>query len=238
MLSFIQTFGILLIIIMLLSFIVKLLKQPIILGYVLSGLVFSFLFFEDTGINEQVIIFSQLGITFLLFFMGLEFDFKSLKFLRKDIFIATLWQSIIFFAIAFGLASCFGFSLIEKVYLSILFMFSSTLLVAKWVADKKEMTSLHGKIIIGTLVIQDLFAIIILTALSVLKEESFTQILLVPLGGLVLALLAFLFARYFLNFPLRLGSKYPEFLFILSISVCFIFVEFALLLGYSSTIGA
>jgi Kef-type K+ transport system membrane component KefB/Trk K+ transport system NAD-binding subunit len=238
MLSFIQTFGILLITITILSFIVKLLKQPIIIGYVLSGLAFSFFFLEDSGVHEQVIIFSEIGITFLLFFMGLEFDFKSLKFLRKDIFIATLWQSIIFFAMAFGIASFFGFTLIEKVYLSVLFMFSSTLLVAKWVADKKEMTSLHGKIILGTLIIQDLFAIIILTAFSVLKENSLNRILLVPAGGIALAVLAFLFARYFLNFPLRLGSKYPEFLFILSISVCFIFVELAILLGYSSTIGA
>jgi len=237
-LTFIQTFGFLLIIITLVSFIVKLFKQPIIIGYVVSGAIFAFFFAETSGVHEQVIIFSEIGITFLLFFMGLEFDLKSLKYLKKDIFLTTLWQSIAFFAIAFGLASCFGFGLIEKVYLSILFMFSSTLLVAKWVADKKEMASLHGKIILGTLVIQDLFAIIILTVMSVLKESSLTKILLIPLGGVLLIVLAFVFARFVLSYPLKIASRYPELLFIMSLSVCFIFVELAPLLGYSTTIGA
>jgi len=238
MLSFIQTFGLLLLIITAISFFIKLLKQPIIIGYVLSGIVFSLFFLSQSGMAEQVEIFSEIGITFLLFLMGLEFDLSSLKYLGKDILLATLLQSVIFFGAAFGLSSFFSFSIIERVYIGILFMFSSTLLVAKWIADKKETSSLHGKITLGILVIQDILAIILLTVLDVVKESSLTRIVTIPLYGLLLVAIAFLLSKYVLNLPLKKASKYPELLFLLSLSVCFAFVELAPLLGYSTTIGA
>lgn len=235
MLSFIQTFGLLLLIITAISFFIKLLKQPIIIGYVLSGIVFGLI--SHSGMAEQVNIFSEIGITFLLFLMGMEFDLSSLKYLGKDILLATVLQSVVFFLAAFGLSSFFGFTMMERVYMGILFMFSSTLLVAKWVADKKETGSLHGKIILGILVIQDIFAIILLTVLDVLKESSLTRIVTIPLYGILLVVIAFLLSKI-LNYPLKKASKYPELLFLLSLSVCFAFVELAPLLGYSTTIGA
>src|SRR3989344_791062 len=129
MIGFIQDFGILFLITVAISFLIKLIKQPIIVGYVLSGFLFSYMFIQQKASEQQIIILSELGITFMLFLIGLEFDLKSLKYLGKDIFITSILQSVTFFLLAFGLASIFNFSLIEKVYLSILFMFSSTLLV-------------------------------------------------------------------------------------------------------------
>jgi len=238
MVMFIEQFGILFLIIVLISFIIKLFKQPIIIGYVLSGIFFTYLFQQNSSIKPEIVILSELGITFLLFLMGLEFDLKSLKFLGKDILITSTLQSVIFFFTAFGLAGLFHFSFNERIYLSILFMFSSTLLVAKWVEDKKENNTLHGKITLATLLIQDLFAIIAMTFLVLLKESSYTQVILAPLKGILLIFIAFIFARYLLNFILSLGVRYPELLFIASLGVCFIFVEISPLLGYSTTIGA
>src|SRR3989344_1644647 len=160
MLTFIQDFGILFIIIAVVCFLIKLIRQPIIIGYVLSGLFFSLFLTGQTSIGQQIISFSELGITFLLFLMGLEFDFKNLRFLGKDLVIVTFIQSVIFFTAGYVPASLLGFGVKESIYVAILFMFSSTLLVAKWVEDKKESATLHGKIILGILVIQDLFAII------------------------------------------------------------------------------
>lgn len=238
MVDFIQQFGLLFLMIVGVSFIVKLLRQPIIIGYVLSGLIFSFYFAKGNFDSEQIILLSELGITFLLFLMGLEFDLKSLKFLGKDILISTTFQTIIFFAVGYFLGSLFGFSPAMSVYLAIIFMFSSTLLVAKWLEDKKETGTLHGKITLGTLIIQDLFAIIALTILNVVKEKSLMNIFLVPVKGLALILIGIILARYVLNKPLRFSSRYPELLFVFSLGICFLFVEIAPLLGYSGTIGA
>ncbi len=238
MADFIQQFGLLFLIVVVCSYIIKLLRQPIIIGYVISGLIFNFYLVKDNFDSEQIIILAELGITFLLFLMGLEFDLKSLKYLGKDILLSTTVQSIAFFSLGYFIGSSFGFSQTACVYLAILFMFSSTLLVAKWLEDKKETTTLHGKITLGTLIIQDVFAIVALTVLNVLQEKAMIQIVLAPFKGLLLILLGILLARYILNRPLRFASKYPELLFVFSLGICFLFVEVAPLLGYSGTIGA
>ncbi|MFH1127591.1 MAG: cation:proton antiporter [archaeon] len=236
--NFIQDFGFLFLVVVAICFVVKMARQPIIVGYVLSGLIFSLYLAGDNFDGEQVIILSELGITFLLFLMGLEFDLKSLKYLGKDILITSAVQSLLFFLLAFSVASFSGFAMMERIYLSTLFMFGSTLLVAKWLEDKKETTTLHGKIILGTLIIQDVIAILALSFIGVLQERSLFKIALAPIEGITLLFIGFVLAKYGLNIPLKFASRYPELLFVSSLGVCFLFVEIALLLGYSATIGA
>lgn len=236
--DFILDFGKLLLIIVVVSFLARLLKQPIIIGYVLSGILFA-LGKSGSGLNADLIVtMSELGIMFLLFLMGLEFDLRSLKYLGKDIFILTTIQSIILFAIGFFTAYFFGFSSFDSVYLAILFMFSSTLLVAKLLEDKKDTGTLYGKITLGTLIFQDLLAIIAITVLGVVQEHEMTKIMIAPLGGIALLAIAFILARFFLNKMLKFSSKSPELLFIFSLGVCFLFIEIAPFFGYSATIGA
>src|SRR3989338_7848416 len=127
MVEFIQQFGLLFLAVVAISFLVKLLRQPIIIGYVLAGLLFNLYLTPDNFNTGYIITLSELGITFLLFLMGLEFDLKSLKYLGKDILITTTIQSLIFFLLGYGVAALFDFTLMAKVYLGILFMFSSTL---------------------------------------------------------------------------------------------------------------
>jgi Kef-type K+ transport system membrane component KefB len=220
------------------AFLVKLIKQPIIIGYVLSGLVFSFMIAEGKSLNDQIPIFAELGIIFLLFLMGLEFDFKGLKYIGKKVLFATLMQTAIFMVISLGVSSLFGYSLKMSIYLAILFSFSSTLLVVKWLEDKKESSTLHGKIILTTLIIQDVLAILALTILTVAHETSATKILWVALGGAILVLSAFAFARYILNTVLKFAVRFPELLFVFSLGVCFLFVAVSPMLGYTTTIGA
>ena len=209
MVSFLEDFGILLLIIVVVSFSAKLLKQPIIIGYVVSGLLFSSILGTRIASGELIIAMSELGITFLLFLMGLEFELKSLRYLGKDIFLTVLPQSVLFFALPFFLSGLFSFGMLERVYLSILFMFSSTLLVAKWLDDKKESSTLHGKLILGTLIVQDFLAVVALTILSIVQEGSASALLTAPLKGLLLIAAAFVLAKYLLNNILRFSSRYP-----------------------------
>ena len=234
--SFIHDFGILFLIIVFFSFIIKLAKQPIIIGYVLAGLFFSF--YLSSGNTEEIIVIAELGITFLLFLMGLEFDLKSLKYLGKDIIIATVMQSLIFFCIGFLVSLAFKFSTITSAYIGVLFMFSSTLLLAKWIHDKKETDMLYAKIAMGMTIIEDIIAIIVLTFLSVIKEKSIVTLLFAPLKGILLLILVIVFMRYVLGKLFRFTLRYPELLFVFSLGVCFLFVEIALKLKYSETIGA
>lgn len=236
--SFIHDFGILFLVIVVISFLVKILKQPIIIGYIISGFLFSLLIATGSSTEEQILSMAELGITFLLFLMGLEFDFHNLKHLGKDVFIMTGISSIIFFALAFGAAHLVGFGTEESIYLAIIFLFSSTLLVAKWLEDKKEIITLHGKITLGILIAQDVFAIVILTLLNSFQETKIVAILWVLLQGVLLILIALIFVRYLLNYLLKLAFRYPELLFVSSLGVCFLFVVLSPLLGYSTAIGA
>ncbi len=238
MISFIQEFAVLFLVIVGLSFLIKLLKQPIIIAYVIAGFIFSFYIAQAGFDTEQIIILSELGITFMLFLMGLEFDLNSLKYIGKDLFFTTLLQSVIFFIVAFILSLFFHFTWWERFYLSILFMFSSTLFVAKWLEDKKETSTLHGKIILATLIIQDIVAILTITLIAMFQHFSFTNLIMLPIQGLALVSIGFILARVALNPLLKFASKYPEFLFVLSLGVCFLFVVIAPILGYSTTIGA
>ena len=236
--NFIEQFGVILLITVAFSFIITWLKQPIIFGYILSGLFIFFFGKNFSASGNELISLAELGITFLLFLMGLEFDLKNLKFLGKDIVIVTTLQSIFFFLIGFVASHLFGFNVMESVYLAILFMFSSTLIMAKWIEDKKEGTTLHGKIILGIAVFQDFVAIIALTVLNLFQQDSLTKILLVPVGGIVLVAISFIFAKFILRKLLKFAVQHPELLFIFSMGVCFMFVEISPLLGYSTTIGA
>ncbi|MEW5896837.1 MAG: cation:proton antiporter [Nanoarchaeota archaeon] len=238
MLPFIQEFSILFIIVVVLSFFTKLVRQPIILGYVIAGLLFSFVIPESSSTAGQIITLAELGVTFLLFLMGMEFDLRNLKYLRNDILITSIIQSAVFFSIAFLAAFLFKFNLVECTYIAIIFMFSSTLLVAKWIDDKKEMSSLYGKLVLGTLMVQDLLAIIALTLINVVKEESLAGVALVPVGGIALFVISVVFAKYFLNYLFKFAVKYPELLFMFGLGICFFFVEISPLLGYSAAIGA
>ena len=110
MTTFIQQFGILIILTVGISFLMKKLKQPMILGYVLGGVAFTlFLGRYNTG-SAEIATWSELGITFLLFLMGLELDLKSLRYLGKDILLVIIPQTILFFLTAFFVSFLFGVS--------------------------------------------------------------------------------------------------------------------------------
>jgi len=254
MIDFIQAFGLLLIIITCISFLTLLLKQPIIIGYVLAGLSFSFFFSGDVGISSQIGILASIGITLLLFLMGFEFDFKQFRSLGKDIAILTGAQSIILIIISIALTSFLPFTLMERIYIAIAFTLTSTILIAKWIEDKKETASMYGKMTLGTTVFQDVIAIAAITfltinsqngVLGILKNVGFsTELILIkyivsPLVGLVLIFaFSFLMARYVLNFVLKSAAKLPELLLIASMSICFGYAIIAQVLGYSQSIGA
>src|SRR3989338_10445459 len=228
--SFISDFAVLFLVVAGISILIKLIRQPIIIAYIVSGFIFSLLV-KNASAGSQIMLLAELGITFLLFLMGLEFSLSSLKYLGRDIFIATTLQSIILFSIGLASALLLGFAINESTYLAILFMFSSTLLVAKLIDNMKETSSIHGKITLGILVVQDLFAIIILSILNLFKETEMAKILLVPAKGIILIAIAFIFAKYILNRLLKFSLRYPELMFVISLGVCFLFVEISPLLG-------
>jgi len=181
---------------------------------------------------------SEIGIAFLLFIVGIELDVKRLKDVGAIASIGALMQM----AIAFGLAALafmlIGFSSIEGIYAGIIVLFSSTMVIIKLLADKSQLDTLHGRIIVATLLVQDIVAVVVLSLIS----NSGNLSIFTLIWSIFQALLLFVFAIFFSKvlFPqlFKFAAKSQELFFLLSISVCFSFALLFASIGFSIAIGA
>ena len=231
--------GLILVMAMLVAYVAKLIKQPLIPAYIIAGLILGPIglgIIKDTEIIKSI---SEIGIIFLLFIVGIEMDFKKLKSLGLTAIITgTLQIGFTFLAGYFIFNNFLHFDQLNSIYAGLIIAFSSTMVVLKLLSDEEELLTLHGRLILGILFVQDIFVILALTIF--VGADSITIMSLLPVLGkfIGLMLFAYLLNRY-LIFPIfKFAAKSQELLFLLSLGVCFIFVMIAHLLGLSVAIGA
>ncbi len=218
----------------------KLLKQPLIIAYILAGILISTL-----GIFRQVDkslfeLLSNLGIAFLLFLVGIELKFEDLKYVGRTAVLTGLGQIVFTTVIGFILVAALGFSTLSSLYIAFAITFSSTVIIIKLLTEKNNLQSLHGKIAVGFLLVQDVVAIFALMILSGLGHQSVSALLILGTvaKGAVLAGTAYLASRYFLKFLFRLTSASLELLFVSALAWAFLMAALAGLFGFSTAIGA
>jgi len=149
----------------------RVLKQPLIVGYIFTGIIVGPYFFNLFSTNEIFETLSQLGIAFLLFMVGMHLNPRAIKEVGKVSLVTGIGQIIFTSIIGFLISLALGFSILVSVYISIALTFSSTIIITKLLYDKKDIDSLYGKIAIGFLIVQDLVAIIILMVVSSFQTE-------------------------------------------------------------------
>ncbi len=220
------------------AYIAKMLKQPLIPAYVLAGLITGPLFLGLIRSHELIYAFLEIGIAFLLFAAGLEISFKKIKEanLKKILFIGLL-QVVLIFGITYLTKGWFGLSSVQAVYMGIILAFSSTMVDIKLLSDIGELVTLHGRLVLGVLLLQDLVAIIAI-ALLTSGELSMMPVIytLLKLGGIVLV--AFLLQKFVLGKVFKFAANSPELLFICSLGVLFLFIILSYVSGISIAIGA
>ncbi len=205
--------SILFIVATVLAYISKLFKQPIIPAYILAGVILILTGLVET--NSIVSMISTLGIAFLLFIVGLELEFKRLKDVGLVSTFGGGFLCLVLFGAGFLAGSLLGFDYMPAIYIGLVIAFSSTMVVIKLLSDKSQLDTLHSRIIIGILLVQDLFAIIALFVLSTLQSFSF-----IALGkslGILVAILVVLalLSKFILPFIFRV--KVPVVLLIVII---------------------
>ncbi|MBD3259180.1 hypothetical protein GF371_00955 [Candidatus Woesearchaeota archaeon] len=238
------------------GYLMRLLKQPLIPAYVIAGLLLGpsglILFAPKINIpivtkiigaititnNDMVSTLSVMGIALMLFIVGLEIDFKKLKTVSLISSIGGSIQIIILFVAGYLIASLLGFVPLHATYLGLVLAFSSTVVVIKLLSDKRELDTLHGRIVLGILLVEDIFAIIAISIVSTTDSASAYVLLL----SLVKALLVFgvaIFAGKFI-FPhmFKFAAKSSELLFLLAVAICFLFAAVFNIIGLSIIIGA
>ncbi len=229
--------SVLIIIATLLALLASFLRQPLILAYVIAGIIIG----PVTGLVNNadfVIRLSELGIAFLLFLIGLEMDLRKLKNIGVIAAITGTFQVLITATSGFFLLTAFKIPASQAIYLALALAFGSTMIVVKLLSDKQELDTLHGRITVGILLMQDVIAIFALAFVSNMSDFSPSLISFSLLKGIALFAVTFIAARYALPSLFKRIAKSQELLFLASITWCFTLAIFANYLGYSIAIGA
>ncbi len=221
------------------SYIIRALKQPLIIGYIIAGILASPFLIKMGASTEIIDMLSEFGISFLLFIVGLHLNPKVIREIGTSSLIIGILQVGLTFGITLAAALAMGYSTIESVYIGIAISFSSTIIIMKLLSDKKQLDSLFGKISIGILILQDLVAIGILMFISSTSGSVDTQF---GFKGIIFGALVIL-ALFFIGFIvlpriMKDIAKSQELLFLFSIAWCFALAALFAYIGFSMEIGS
>lgn len=143
-----------------------LLRQPLIVTFIVVGMVAGSPLLGMRSTSESIALLSELGIAILLFLVGIKLDLKLIRSLGPVAVMTGLGQ--VAFTALFGylIGLGLGFGHVESLYVAVALTFSSTIIIVKLLSDKREIDSLHGQIALGFLIVQDL---VVVTAMIVLS---------------------------------------------------------------------
>jgi CPA2 family monovalent cation:H+ antiporter-2 len=243
--SFLQDLAIVMIVAGLVTIVFHRLKQPVVLGYILAGVIIG----PHTpplpliANDETIQTLSELGIIFLMFSLGLEFSLRKLKQVGATAFIGATLAILVMLCAGYSLGQAFGWSSIDSIFLGAILSISSTTIVIKALAELGLNKKPFAQLIFGVLIVEDILAIVMIALLSgfattgsfafadigitVLQLGSFLGILLV--AGLILV-------PRLLNYVARFKSN--EMLLITVLGLCFGVSLLAVRLEYSVALGA
>ena len=239
MLNIFTQLSLLILAVLAISFIARILKQPLIIAYIITGILISPFFISVIPENETVQTFSQMGIAFLLFMVGLHLNPKVIKEVGFISVVVGTIQIISTAVLGFFIAMFLNFSIISSLYIAFALTFSSTIIVTKILSDKSDLESLYGKISIGILILQDIVVILLLLFLSYFSKGFNTDLSFnaISYGILILVSLVFL-SIYVLPNITRFVAKNQELLLLFSIGWCFLLSALFFYFFKSMEVGA
>ncbi|HYD48787.1 MAG TPA: cation:proton antiporter [Terriglobales bacterium] len=224
------------------AFLARALRQPLLLAYLAAGAVLG----PELGLglvsdHRTVELISEIGLILLLFIIGLEIDVRKLWIAGRSLVLAGVFQFIgcVALGVAFvELSGAAGDGRYDTFYLAVAMALSSTMVVVKLLYDKLELATLPGRLTLGILVFQDLWAILVLALQPNLDNPQVTVLLgsLIKGAGLVVAGLAC--SRYLLPPLFATVAKQPEVMLIAALAWCFAMAGVASAAGLSREMGA
>ena len=223
----------------------KWLKQPLVLGYILAGFFIGpyFKWFPVVTDPTSVHVWSDIGIVFLMFALGLEFSIKKLKKVGATGAITALTELAIMFLIGNTVGHLLGFSSMSCIFLGCMLSISSTAIIVKSFDDLKLKQQKFTSTVTAVLVVEDIVAVLLLVVLSTVSvSKTFNGgALAMSMVKLVFFLIVwFVFGIYLIPTFLRWMRRYmtEETLLLVAVGLCFGMVVLAAKAGFSTALGA
>jgi Kef-type K+ transport system membrane component KefB len=226
------------------GFVGMLLRQPLIIGFIAVGVVAGPSALGIVRSFDSIHLLAELGIAVLLFLVGLRLDLKLIRTLGPVAIATGLGQVAFTSAFGFLIGLALGLDAVTSIYVAVALTFSSTIIIVKLLSDKREIDSLHGRIALGFLIVQDLvvvFAMVVLAAFGVGQGEEgagpAARILTTALYGLVAIIGVGFFIRFVADPLVRRLASSPELLVTFAIAWAALLAAVGEHFGFSMELG-
>ncbi len=225
------------------GFIGLLLRQPMIVSFIAVGVLAGPSVLGIVQSHENIDLLAELGVAVLLFLVGLKLDLKLIRTLGAVSLATGLGQVLFTAVIGFFIGLGLGLNVITSLYVAVALTFSSTIIIFKLLSDKKEVDSLHGRIAIGFLIVQDLFVVLAMMVLSAFgvgtasESGALAQIGTILLHGLVMLAFVGLFIRYLATPLMTRIAHSPELMIVFAIGWGALLAALGSHFGFSKELG-
>jgi len=229
--------GLMIIVSAVFMYITHRLKQPLILGYILAGILLGPCVLNIITDQSEIIVLGELGVAFLLFSAGIEINLRNLVKMGVKPVIMGAVQILLCFVFGYMFSSILGLSQLISVTIGLLVALSSTMIATKYLLDKGEINSLHGRIIITLLLLQDVIAIgalLLVNDFGALGTDLINELItkVEILCGVVIGL------AIILPSVLDYAAKNKTLFYITSLATLFLMLGVVTFLDFSLGIGA
>lgn len=223
------------------AFFMRLLRQPLMIAYLVAGIVAGPFFLNKFHGNAELFdALAQFGVVLLLFMVGLSLNFDHIKRIGKTSLVVGAVQIFFTATIGFLALTLLGFQATSAGYLAAALTFSSTIIIVKLLADKKDTETVYGRYTLGLMVVQDIVALLIIIVLTSIGEQSTLGSVALQLVFKIISLVAFVYflARFLVPKIMDRVAGSSEFLFIFTVAWCFGVASLLYWLGFSLEVGA
>ncbi|WP_291285555.1 cation:proton antiporter [Flavobacterium sp.] len=223
----------------------RLIKQPLVLGYLIAGFLAGnhFDFFPTITEMKSVEVWAEIGVIILLFSLGLEFSFKKLMKVGGTASITAITQIITMVVIGYMVGRWMGWAQMDSIFLGVILSISSTTIILKTFDELGVKAQKFAGIVIGSLIVQDLVAIlmmVLLSTIAVSQQFSGGELMMSVLKLIFFLTVWFLGGIFFIPTLLKKAKHLltDEMLLIISLALCLTMVSFAANVGFSPALGA
>lgn len=220
------------------SLLVRLFKQPPIIGYIVSGFIVGPALLNVIHAEAAFESFSQIGIALLLFMVGLGLNVGVIRSTGKPVMLTFLVITAVLGGVGYGASWLLGFSHIESLLMATALLFSSTIIVVKALSDKRGQSRLYGQLAIGILLLEDIVATIALLLVSTGGESGASQFGLLLAKGLGLGVGLTVVGAVAMPRLARFFASSQELLFLFALAWTFGVASAFSASGFSLEVGA